>query len=259
MKRRTWGWDLRQVSHEWGRGTSVLLIYKPCLLGSAGKQSWLEMCSMWRGIWERQMGRIHRAVTALWCCFRKSGLGFVFLSTARRQCGILDVIVLYLWLLCLWKEFEFGPHAYISFCFGWNMERLKNVLFQYSLFSQLNSFSITITLGESSDYEVYSNRDVGMEGNWKKGDRWEGGRDREQSLFLPLYFSKSYSSHGNFQTRLALLCLYLQALVWASNHSWIRDKLLLVSSLKLLKTFLFFCCSVNKSLKGKVQIHFKWL
>jgi len=51
------------------------------------------------------------------------------------------------------------------------MERLKNVLFQYSLFSQLNSFSITITLGESSDYEVYSNRDVGMEGNWKKGDR----------------------------------------------------------------------------------------
>ena len=41
----------------------------------------------------------------------------------------------------------------------------------------------------------------------------KGGRDREQSLFLPLYFSKSDSSHGNFQTRLALLCLYLQALV----------------------------------------------
>ena len=50
------------------------------------------------------------------------------------------------------------------------MGKLKNVLFQYNLFSQMNLLSITITLGESSDYDVYSNRDIEMKGHWKEGD-----------------------------------------------------------------------------------------
>ena len=69
------------------------------------------------------------------------------------------------------------------------MGKLKNVLFQYNLFSQMNLLSITITLGESSDYDVYFNRDIEMKGHWKEGDGREGGRDRDRSLFLSLYFS----------------------------------------------------------------------
>ena len=87
----------------------------------------------------------------------------------------------------------------------------------------------------------------------------EKGAETETSLYSCL--CTSHNQRAAMETsrpdQHSCVCTSRHWCELATNHSWIRDSLLSVSSLKLLKTFLFFCCSVNKSLKEKVQIHFK--
>lgn len=61
-------------------------------------------------MWKRQMGNPRRGD----CAVIPFELGFVLLTTTRGPCWVHAVIILCLWLLCLPKVLEFGPHSYIS-------------------------------------------------------------------------------------------------------------------------------------------------